>query len=140
MNTKLHYVFVFFCLINFIIACDRPDCENSNPVFEKFLPGSKQYKDELVKQLNLIENSGLRYWLEKYEEKDGQEYLSFFVQGDGLCARIILTVKPVNKIRDVLDKKGVGYRGAEFKNLKFDIIQDSVQTEFVYKDFDRIID
>lgn len=140
MNSKLLYVFAFIFLLNFTIACDRPACENSNPVFEKFSPETKQYKDELVRQLNRIENIKLRYWLEKYEEKDGQEYLSFFIQGDGLCAKIFLTVKPVNKIQDVLTKKGVGYRGAEFKNLKFDIIQDSAQTEFIYKVFDRIID
>lgn len=140
MKSKLHYVFVLFCLLIYTVACDRPACENSNPVFEKFPPETKQYKDELVKQLNLIENTRLRYWLEKYQEKDGQEYLYCFVQGDGLCAKIVLTVKQWNKIQDIQTKKGVGYRGAEFKNLKFDIFQDVDHTEFIYKDIEEIID
>lgn len=37
-------------------------------------------------------------------------------------------------------KKGVSYRGAEFTNLKFKVIKNSVSTEFIYTIFDRIID
>jgi len=140
MKPKLHNIFVFFCLLIFTVTCDRPECNNSNPIFNKFSPDTKQYKDELIKQLKLVNNEKLRYWLEQYQENGGQEYLYFFVQGDGLCAKIILNVKQWNKIEGVKKSKGVSYRGAEFKNLKFDIFQDTLKTEFIYKDLDKIID
>ncbi|MFZ4799581.1 MAG: hypothetical protein ACOYMA_18950 [Bacteroidia bacterium] len=140
MKPKHQNVFVFFCLLIFTVACNKPECNNSNPIFDKFSPDTKQYKDELIKQLNLVNNKKLRYWLDLYLEKDGQENLYFFVQGDGLCAKIILSVKQWNKIEGVKISKGVSYRGAEFKNLKFNISQDSLKTEFIYKDLDKIID
>jgi hypothetical protein len=37
-------------------------------------------------------------------------------------------------------KKGISYRGAEFTNLKFEIVTDSLSTEFIYKTFDRTVD
>ncbi len=56
-------------------------------------PATEPYKEELAKQLNLVDQSKLSYWLAEYQEKDGQEYLYCFVQGDGVCAKIMLTVK-----------------------------------------------
>lgn len=140
MKLKLYHLLVFFCLFIFIVACDRPECNNSNPIFNRFSPDTQQYRVELVKQLELVDSAKLRYWLEQYQEKDGQEYLYFFVQGDGLCAKLILNVKQWNKIEGVKKSKGVSYCGAEFLNLKFDISKDSVKTEFIYKDLGKIID
>ena len=48
--------------------------------------------------------------------------------------------KPWNKLEDVRERKGVGRRGAEFTNLKFQINQDSFSTEFIYVTYDRLID
>ncbi|WP_289056185.1 hypothetical protein [Carboxylicivirga marina] len=127
-------------LIVGIISCDRPQCTNENPIFEKNQPNSKIYKDELVKQLKTIDQSKLTYWLQKYEEKNGQEYLYFHIQGDGLCAKIVLTMNQWNKLENVRAMKGVSYRGAEFTNLNFDIRQDTIATDFIYKSFDSIID
>ncbi|MCA9767167.1 MAG: hypothetical protein KC455_12215, partial [Carnobacterium sp.] len=80
------------------------------------------------------------YWLQKYDEKDGKEYLYFHIQGNGLCAILNLRVNNWTKLENVREKKGVSYRGAEFTNLKFEIREDSLSTEFIYKTFDKIID
>jgi hypothetical protein len=45
-----------------------------------------------------------------------------------------------NKLENVRDKKGSSRFNAEFTNLKFNIRKDSIQTEFVYTTYDRIID
>lgn len=122
------------------ISCDRPTCENSNLIFENNSPNSKVYKDELVKQLNTIDKTKLTYWLQKYDAQNGKESLYFHIQDDGLCAILQLTINDWNKLENVRESKGIGRRGAEFTNLKFEIIKDSVSTEFLYKTFDRIID
>jgi hypothetical protein len=121
-------------------SCDGPDCNNTNPIFEINIPESKVYKDELIKQLESIDQSKLSYRLQKYDEKDGKESLYFHIQGDGLCAILELTMTHWEKLESVREKKGVSYRGAEFTNLKFEIKEDSLSTEFIYKTFDRIID
>ncbi|WP_034058268.1 hypothetical protein [Lacinutrix jangbogonensis] len=140
MKTLLINFILIFLLFGFV-SCDRPECNNENSIFENNMPDSKIYKDELVKQLNTIDQSKLTYWLKKYDDQNGKESLYFNVQGDGLCAVLNLTIyNDWNKLENVREKKGVGRRGAEFTNLQFDIIKDSLSTEFVYKTFDGIID
>ena len=131
----------FSTLIIFLVSCNRPDCKNDNPIFDKFSPSSKEYKDELVNQLKAIDNKELNYWLKEYEEVNGQEYLKFHIQSDNLCAIIVLTMQHWDdKLKYVKEAKGKSYQGAEFTNLKFDILQDSLTTEFIFKNFERIID
>jgi hypothetical protein len=133
-------LFNLILLLGFV-SCDRPECNNENPIFENNIPDSKIYKDELINQLNKIDQSKLTYWLQKYDDQNGKESLYFHIQGDGLCAILNLTIyNDWNKLENVRERKGIGRRGAEFTNLKFEIIKDSLSTEFVYKTFDRIID
>lgn len=139
MNFKLIHAFLIVLIIG-LVSCDRPECVNENPIFENNQPNSKKYKDELVNQLDQIDPSELTYWLQKYDDQDGVESLYFHIQGDGLCAILHLTVNDWNKLENVRERKGVGRRGAEFTNLKFNIIQDSLSTDFVYVSYDRLID
>ena len=122
------------------ISCDRPNCTNTNQVFESNNPESKHYKDELVKQLKNIDQTKLRYWLQKYEERNGKEFLHFNIQSDGLCAIIVLRMSTWEKLENLRKKKGASYRGAEFVNLKFETQTNDSSTQFIYKSFDRIID
>lgn len=122
------------------ISCDRPNCTNTNQVFESNNPESKHYKDELVKQLKNIDQTKLRYWLQKYEERNGKEFLHFNIQNDGLCAIIVLRMSTWEKLENLRKEKGVSYRGAEFVNLKFETQTNNSSTQFIYKSFDRIID
>lgn len=123
-----------------MMSCDRPVCESDNDIFNTYEPNTKIYKDELVAQLNTIDNSQLRYWLKSYNNDNGEETLYFNIQGDNLCAILHLTMAHWNKLERVREKKGVGRRGAEFTNLTFEIYQDSLNTQFIYKNFDRLID
>ena len=139
MNYKLVCTILALSLICFI-SCDRPHCINENLIFETFEPNSKKYKDELVAQLNSVDSSQLTYWLKKYDNQNGKETLYFNIQGDGLCAILHLSVNHWNKLEHIRDRKGIGRRGAEFTNLKFQIYQDSSSTDFVYISYDRLID
>lgn len=138
-SNQIKLLTIAFTLV-FITSCDRPVCKNTNTVFDRFSPETKEYKDELVKQLKQVDNSKLSYWLDKYQETDTQELLYISIQGDGLCAKGVVTVKQWNKIEGIKRTKGKGYIGAKLKNLKLDIYQDSANTELIYKDVDRIID
>lgn len=128
-------------LLLFMAGCDRPPCTNTNPVFDRFSPGAKEYKDELVKQLAAVDKSKLTYWINAYEEDNGSEYLLANIQGDGLCAKILLSVKDSQKgIEGVLKRKGDSYIGAQLEDLKFSIAQDSVNTEFIFQEISGIAD
>ena len=127
-------------LIVVAMSCDRPTCNNTNPVFDHHDPDSKVYKEELVSQINLIDNHKLTYWLKEYKEKDGKELCYFYIQGDGLCAVMATDVTNAEQLEDVRIKNGVTYRGAEFRGFEYDLIQDSEKAEFVFKSYSKIID
>jgi len=140
MKSKINLFIILLSLTTMFISCDRPDCKNTNPLFDNYSPNSREYKKELIKQLKNIDKLKLSYWFKEYVESNGQELLLFNIQGDGLCAIIVLTVQQWDKLEELRQKKGVSFRGAEFKNLKFDIQQDSTNVNFILRDFDRIID
>ena len=139
MKYKIVHTLLLISLIC-LISCDRPECKNENPIFETNEPDSKKYKDELANQLERVDQSKLTYWLQKYDDLNGKETLYINIQGDGLCAILHLTINDWNKLENIRERKGVGRRGAEFTNLKFQIKQDSFSTDFVYITYDRLID
>lgn len=121
-------------------SCDRPKCNNENPIFENNEPNSKKYKEELARQLKVVDQKELRYWLQKYEKQNGNESLYFHIQGGELCAILHLSMNHWDKLESIREKKGIGRRGAEFTKLKFKIKQDSIATNFIYDTYDRVID
>lgn len=140
MKRKVNLFIVLIGLTLMFVACDRPECTNTNVVFDTYPPESVEYKTELAKQLERIDRSKLTYWFKEYMESDGQESLLFNIQGDGLCAVVVLNVEQWGKLDDLRAMKGDTYRGAEFVNLKFDIQQDTANIRFIFRDFSRILD
>lgn len=140
MRSKFFQVIFLFILCLTLVYCDRPKCTNYNPIFEQNQPYSQIYKGELAKRLKEVDQTKLRYWLQKYEERNGKEYLYFYVQGDGLCAKIMLTMNSWERLEDLRKVKGESYRGAKFTELKYEIKQSTDNTEFIYKSYREIID
>lgn len=140
MKTQFNLFVILFSLTTVFISCDRPDCKNTNPLFDNYSPDSREYKVELLKQLKNIDKLKLSYWFKEYGESNGKEMLFFNIQGDGLCAVITLNIEQWSKLEEFRQKKGDSFRGAEFKNLEFDIRQDSKNVYFIFRDFERIID
>jgi hypothetical protein len=137
MHLKL---LIISCICITMIACDRPKCSNTNTVFDTFAPNSTPYKAELAKQMRQLDASKLTYWLKDYEESDGKTYLNCYVQGDGLCAILQMSVEQWDKLEGVKNDKGRSYKGAEFRNLAFDIAEKDGNIEFLYRKLDKIID
>lgn len=139
MKFKTIHILFIICSL-WMISCDRPVCENENPLFKNNEPNSNVYKNELAKQLNRIDNTKLRYWLQKYEDINGEESLYFNIQAENLCAVLHLSMNHWQKLETVREKKGIGRRGAEFTNLKFEIFRDTLSTKFIYQTYERLID
>jgi hypothetical protein len=135
MIQKLIYI-ILLQVILLLSSCNKPECFTKNIIFKNNVPNSKIYKGELVKKLKTVEQEDLRFWLKSYDE----ETLYFNIQGNNLCAILPLTIKDWKKLESVQKSNVKGYVGAEFTNLNFDIIQDSIATKFIYKNYDYIID
>jgi hypothetical protein len=128
---------LFFLISIAVISCDRSNCKNTNPIFDKYSPESEEYKTELV---NYVDQDKLTYWLESYKSENNKEYISVHIQGESLCAVGVIRVVDWRGIEGIKRTKGKGYRGAELVGLKFIAVKDSSTTELVYTGIDYIFD
>lgn len=146
MKQRIFYLLASCFLLVILVSCNiRPDCTNSNEIFNKYSPKDKEYKDELVTQLENIDKNKLRYWVKEYAERGNEEFIYFNIQGDGLCAiiEINMTIDRhdllTNSLHNGMESKhkeiGSTRTSIEFFDLEFDILQDSLQTEFIFRDF-----
>ena len=141
MEKYLIKIITAFSILIFIVSCDRTECTNTNVIFDKFTPETKEYKDELIKQIAKVDKTKLTYWMKSYQENDNSQSINVNIQSDSLCAEIVLKIaSSKNGIEGILKNKGKGYIGAELKNLKFEIEKDSASTEFIFEEISGIID
>src|SRR5689334_5958646 len=110
MRNYLFNLFLIAAILNFIVACDRPECKNTNPVFDQFTPDETEYKTELIKQISLSSIPDLRYWFDVAYDRDEKYYILIYIQGDGLCAKGEIYVPDRRKIKGLRNKGG--YHGA----------------------------
>jgi hypothetical protein len=140
MEPKPSLIIMLLLMFLTAVSCDRPNCENVNPIFNQYDMNSEEYKTELLSQIEENGQNNLTYWFSSYAEENGNEYIIVYIQNDSLCAKGVIKVDDWGKIEGIKRTKGKGYVGAELKGLTFLIEKDSSKTEFVYKDLARIID
>lgn len=132
--------FIFFQSLILLASCNSRDCENTSAIFNAFTHDSKEYRDELARQIQSIGADHLTYWLDGYTARADQELLQVRIQGEGLCAVGVLLVPDWHKLEGIRAKKGMGYHGAKLAGLRFDIEADSAGARLVYRDVERIVD
>ena len=78
---NLTIILTIFGFLILTVSCEQPKCKNTNLIFDKYSPYTKQYKDELVKQLINIDKSKLTYWMDEYQEIDNSQNICANIQG-----------------------------------------------------------
>ena len=135
MQTKKLNFFFLLLIVVFANSCNRPQCKNTNPIFNDFTPATKEYQNELAKQMKVVGLENLKYWFDKSPEGNEKEFYELYIQGGNLCAKIIVENKSNRKRLG-----NGGYRGAELKGVTIKTQQDSSGTNFILENIDRIID
>ena len=133
--------FTFIIIIILFASCNKPECKNNNPTFDKYVPEAPEYKTELVKQIDNIGKDNIKYWIIGYSEKEGKEFMTIWMQNGSLCAKATLDITgnetDLSQYRKV---KGASYSGAELSGLHYTIKKDSTGYNFVFDAVDNIID
>lgn len=133
-----YYIFLFVALL----SCSKPDCTNSNPVFNKYAPNTKQYNEELARQLKKHKPNQLRYWIESTAISGNREYLVAEVQGEDLCAMLWLDITNDGdrKMEHVKLVKARSYEGAALLGLKYQVAENEDGYHFVYQSVEVVLD
>jgi hypothetical protein len=122
-------------------SCAKPECKNSDPIFDKYLPDSKAYNDELLRRMRSVDESRLSYWVDGYSESAKTKSLRVKVRGKNLCALMILQITASQKgIEGIVKNRGGGYSDAELTGLEYGIALDGDTPKFIFRKAGRIID
>ena len=133
--TKHIFNFLLAAILAYsLTSCDRPECENTNPIFNQYEAADQAYQKELI---DVMEGKELRYWLKEYEKEADHEYLWLYVQNEEICALAKMRVGERKGIEGLLAAKGVSYRGAELVGVEYQISSDN---ELVFKGLDHMLD
>ena len=108
--------------------------------FAKYSPLSAEYKHELVRQLNIRRGDELNYWFNRHFQLNGKDYLDVTIKGEGLQVSSAIEIRDWSKLKALKESNGHSYRGAELDNLKFDIVQNGSNVNFVFKDLNAVIE
>ena len=137
---SLRLVTVFLGILFLLASCNRNSCINNNPVFDKHEIDSKEYVEELIKQVKLIGEENLDYWFESYKVKDDKEYILVNIQHTDLCTKGLFLVENWKELEPIRKTEGKGYRGAQLKGFTFEYAHYEDQTELVFVKLDKIVD
>lgn len=132
MNYCFKIVVLLFVII--FVSCGR---SKNNAIFTKYSSTSELYKQELLKQMKERDIKDITFFFNKSLRVGGNDYIELIFKAKGMEAKGLVLVKNWGKIEPL--KKSPGYRGAELKNLKLELIETKISS-FLYKDINRIID
>lgn len=133
---RLLFVFLF----SFLLSCDRPECRNTNPVFDRHPFHSLEYKAELARVITNKGERNLTYWLAYYYHQDNKDYATIYVQGVNVCAIMLMDITHGEGWKNFKEAQGAGYNGAQLINLHYRIEQNGLQTDFVFEKMRMILD
>lgn len=132
--------FIYFIIAISLVGCDRAECTNTNPIFDKYTPESSEYREELVKQVERHGKDNIDYWIDGYVAAGNKEYMRVYMQNDKLCAKALLEITGNENLENFRRVKGVSYNGAGLKGLHYQIEKDSNGYYFLFQDVDWIAD
>lgn len=133
------YLFIFILACCFL-SCGRPECRNANSVIAQYPFHSTEYKAELARLIKEKGAENLNYWLAYYYHQDGKDYTTVYVQGEGVCAMMLLDITHGKGWKEYKEAEGAAYNGAQIIGLKYRIEQTGLQTDFVFEEMKMILD
>ncbi len=138
MRLKL-FGLVLISLTGIFSACDRLPCENKNMLFNQASPDSKEYKDELIKEIESIGTKNITFWYEGSVVRGGNDFIKVRVKGKELCAIGDFEVRDWGKLNGA--KNNDSYIGAELRGFNFFVERsESGATFLIFDDLEKIID
>jgi hypothetical protein len=139
--------FLSIILVMFFYSCNSGECKNTNPIFNKYSPVENDYKVELAHQIQLaVQNKvGVNYFFEKLVKDGDSLFLHCKVKSENICAIMVMEVsKPNELLSRIIEKNGMGYRGAGLTGLNYVTINagglKGVKTRFIFFTLTGIID
>ncbi len=133
-------LFVFISTAIMLASCDKPECTNHNPVFDKHRPADKEYRNELAGLVETTDKDSVLFWINGYDSASGHEYMYADVIGRNLCAVAVFDITGNEEFENYRLVKGVSYSGAQLLAPRYRIQHTDSGAQFVLESVGRIVD
>ncbi len=137
--TKMKRSLIATAVLLLLVAssCTSP---GKNKIFVNYAPSAPEYKRELTR---LFLNEGTKSFSFHFNELvnfNNRAYMKLDVTGAGTNAQALVAITNWNKLEGIKRTNGLGYTGAELKNLQLDVANINTDPVFTYRTLDKIID
>lgn len=133
-------LFVFISIAILLASCDKPQCTNHNPIFDKYKPADKEYRIELAGLVEVADKDSVLFWINRYDSVAGHEYMYADVIGRNLCAIAIFDITGNEEFENFRRVKGVSYSGAGLLAPRYRIQHTHSGAQFVLDSVGMIVD
>lgn len=116
-----------------------PECKNTNPIFNTYHPGDKEYDAELVKQLN--KDGGKAFFrIGQYFYKDDKHFITVHIQSADLCTQGIMDITNCQAMEHLIEVKGISYGNAVLADPVYTVDSTTGHYRLILQDISRIVD
>ena len=133
-------LFVFISIAILLASCDKPQCTNHNPIFDKYKPADKEYRIELAGLVEVADKDSVLFWINRYDSVVSHEYMYADVIGRNLCAIAIFDITGNEEFENFRRVKGVSYSGAGLLAPRYRIQHTDSGAQFVLDSVGMIVD
>lgn len=132
-------LFVFISIAILLASCDKPQCTNHIPVFDKYLPNDSTYRNELARLIEASDNDSLVFWVIGHDSINGHEYMYADVIGKNLCAVAVFDITIGEDFENFRRVNGVSY-GGYLLAPRYRILHTGSGAQFVLDSVGIIVD
>jgi hypothetical protein len=123
-----------------VVGCNNHRCATGAMYDLYDTVANKDYAMEVVGRLSRVAPEKMDVYMGDYSAENGREYLQVTMHSDSVCAVVKMDVTDCAEINDVKEKKGMGYRSAGIRGLKYKIDSGGRVVRFVMESIEDIID
>ncbi len=134
------FVLITISIAILLASCDKPQCTNHNPVFDKHKPADKEYRDELAGLVEAVDRDSILFWINDYDSTREHEYMYADVIGRNICAIAVFDVTGNEEFENFRRVKGVSYSGAQLLAPRYRIQHTDSGAQFVLDSVGMIVD
>lgn len=121
-------------------GCSPADCVNTNPIFDKYSPEDKEYREELANVVNRCHKDSIAAWIHSYDVVHGREYMYVNMIGRSVCAIAMMDITGNEELKQYRKVKGHSFNGAFLPHLKYHVEQTEHGVDFVLDKVGEMID
>lgn len=132
--------YLMFCALLFLIlgGC-KQNALSGKSISSEVPTSSKKYSSNLLDALDSRNSKKYVFHFSGYKQLHKKEYINVKISGNGLNSEIPVLVRQWHKLEQLKQTRGIGYNGAELRELSLTPVNDSI-AKFEYKSIGSIID